>query len=86
MFKNKVIIITGSTQGIGFKTAEMLLKRGARLVINSRSSEKVTNALNYLEKFNPNVIGLAGDVSKYEFCIALREFALKNFGRIDLRA
>ena len=51
MFKNKVIIITGSTQGIGFKTAEMLLKRGARLVINSRSSEKVTNALNYLEKF-----------------------------------
>tara|TARA_Y200000002_G_C22684847_1_gene665557 strand:- start:1973 stop:2803 length:831 start_codon:yes stop_codon:yes gene_type:complete len=84
MFKNKVIIITGSTQGIGFKTAEMLLKRGARLVINSRSSEKVTNALNYLEKFNPNVIGLAGDVSKYEFCVALKEFALKNFGRIDI--
>ena len=46
MFKNKVIVITGSTQGIGFKTAEMLLNRGARVVINSRSSEKVTNALN----------------------------------------
>ena len=67
MFKNKVIVITGSTQGIGFKTAEMLLNRGARVVINSRSSDKVTNALNSFEKFSPNVIGLAGDVSNYEF-------------------
>ena len=84
MFKNKVIVITGSTQGIGFKTAEMLLNRGAKVVINSRSSEKVTNALNYFEKFSPNVIGLAGDVSNYQFCIALREFALRKFGQIDI--
>ena len=56
MFKNKVIVITGSTQGIGFKTAEMLLNRGARVVINSRSPEKVTNALNSFENFSPNIM------------------------------
>jgi 5-(carboxyamino)imidazole ribonucleotide synthase len=41
MFSNKAVIITGSTQGIGLRVAELLAYRGARLVINSRSAHKV---------------------------------------------
>ena len=59
MFTNKVIIITGSTQGIGLSTAEMLIRKGARLVINSRSPQKVETALRYLKELSPDVIGLA---------------------------
>ena len=84
MFTDKVIIITGSTQGIGLVTAEMLIHRGARLVINSRSHEKVEKALFYLRKITPNVIGLAGDVSNYEFCLDLRNYVMEEFGRIDI--
>lgn len=84
MFSNKVIIITGSTQGIGLKTAEMLIHRGARLVINSRSPKKVETTLCYLKELTPDVVGLAGDVSNYEFCLELKKLALDSFGRIDI--
>ena len=84
MFKNKIVIITGSTQGIGFKTAELLAKKGAKLVINSRSPKKLETALENLLKLTPNVIGIAGNVSDYEFCIKLRNFTISHFGKIDI--
>lgn len=84
MFSNKVIIITGSTQGIGLKTAELLARRGAYLVINSRSTHKVEASLSYLKTYTPHVVGIAGDVSNYEFCIELRKLAIVTFGRIDI--
>jgi 3-oxoacyl-[acyl-carrier protein] reductase len=84
MFTNKVIIITGSTQGIGLKTAELLVRRGAYVVINSRSQHKVEATLCYFKELAPHVIGIAGDVSNFEFCLELRKFAIGNFGRIDI--
>ena len=84
MFSDKVIIITGSTQGIGLKTAELLAHKGARLVINSRSPEKVETALRYLKDHTAFVVGLAGDISKYDFCLELAQHAIANFGRIDM--
>ena len=84
MFSNKVIIITGSTQGIGLKTAELLVRMGARLVINSRSQQKVEATLCHLKEITPYVIGIAGDVSNYEFCLELRKSAIRSFGRIDI--
>lgn len=84
MFSDKVIIITGSTQGIGLKTAEMLAQRGARLVINSRSEQKVDVAVAKLRQITPHVVGLAGDVSDYASCVQLRNLALDSFGRIDI--
>ena len=84
MFSDKVIIITGSTQGIGLKTAELLAHKGARLVINSRSPEKVETALRYLKDHTAYVVGLAGDISKYDFCLELAQHAIANFGRIDM--
>jgi NAD(P)-dependent dehydrogenase (short-subunit alcohol dehydrogenase family) len=83
MFHEKVIIITGSTGGIGLKTAEILSKRGACLVINSRSQEKVDRAVEKLQAINPHVIGIAGDVSQYAFCLELRDRTIRQFGRID---
>lgn len=84
MFSKKVIIITGSTQGIGIKLAELLANRGAYLVINSRSTHKVDAALSYLKTITPHVVGIAGDVSNYECCLALRNLAIGTFGQIDI--
>jgi NAD(P)-dependent dehydrogenase (short-subunit alcohol dehydrogenase family) len=84
MWKDKVVIITGSTQGIGFKTAEILLAKGARVVLNSRRPEKLIEALRDLSQYNTNVVGLAGDVSDYEFCLALKEFTLQHYHKIDV--
>jgi 3-oxoacyl-[acyl-carrier protein] reductase len=84
MFSNKVVIITGSTQGIGLTTAELLARKGARLVINSRSPEKVETALRSIKTLTPHVVGLAGDVSNYNFCMELAQLAIATYGRIDI--
>ena len=83
MFHQKVIIITGSTRGIGFKTAEILSNRGAYVVVNSRSQDRVDRAVAKLKERNPHVMGIAGDVSQYAFCRELREKTIQQFGRID---
>jgi NAD(P)-dependent dehydrogenase (short-subunit alcohol dehydrogenase family) len=44
-FCQKVIVITGSTQGIGYSLAELLCELGARVVINSRSETSVQKAV-----------------------------------------
>ncbi|MCB0852025.1 MAG: SDR family NAD(P)-dependent oxidoreductase, partial [Bacteroidetes bacterium] len=38
-FKNKIVLITGSSQGIGKTTAELILKAGALFFINARNEK-----------------------------------------------
>ena len=83
MFKNKVIIITGSTQGIGLRTAKLLADRGAIIIINSRSAEKVETAVTNLQQSGTQVMGVAGDISNFEFCQELRNKVIERFGKID---
>lgn len=83
-FKDKVVIITGSTQGIGKRTAEKLCEKGARVVINSRSTEKVSQTTEELTNKGYEVIGLAGNISDYAFCEELVNHTLNSFGKIDV--
>jgi short-subunit dehydrogenase len=83
MFKNKVVVITGSTQGIGKRTAELLAEKGARIVINSRGKDKVDTVVNEFRSKGFETIGIAGDVSDYEFCLQMKNEILDQFGRID---
>jgi short-subunit dehydrogenase len=83
-FKNKVIVITGSTQGIGKRTAELLAKRGAFIVINSRNQVKVSQIVTEFESKGFTVHGSAGDVSNFEYCEQLRNEVISKFGKIDL--
>lgn len=83
MFNGKVIVITGSAQGIGKRTAELLAEKGAKIVINSRREEKVRNTVDELINKGFEAIGIAGDVSDYSFCENLAEKTVLHFGRID---
>lgn len=82
MFKNKIVIITGSTQGIGYKLAEIICEKGGKVVINSRSSDKVERAVAQLSK-KYDVFGVSGDVSEMEFCEELKNKVLQKYNRID---
>ena len=83
MFKDKVIVITGSTQGIGKRTSEILASKGAKIVINSRNPEKVNEVVNELTLLGYDVMGVSGDVSDYAFCESMKESVINRFGRID---
>ena len=62
-YKNKTILITGASSGIGETFAKKLDKCGARLILTARSENK----LNELALSMNDAIVIAGDLSKKEF-------------------
>lgn len=82
----KVIVITGSTKGIGYGLAHEFLKRGCRVVISSRKQADVQKVeADFASKHQKeNVAGIVCDVTKLEDNQKLFEFAKNKFGRVDV--
>lgn len=59
--KNKVALITGGTNGMGFATAQEFIKEGAIVIITGRSQETVNKAVNRL---GPNAFGIVSNAGK----------------------
>jgi len=65
----KRALITGSTVGIGYATAEALAREGAQVIINGRTEPRVDEALAKLRRIgNVRIEGIAADVSGAEGC------------------
>lgn len=67
---NKIALITGSTQGIGFATAKKLCEEGVNVIINGRNENKVNSAVMKLKaQFNNvKIIGITADLKDNEGC------------------
>ncbi len=63
--KNKIALITGSTAGIGYAIAKALANEGAEVIINGRSAERVTQAVEALKNDtgNERIKGIVSDFS-----------------------
>lgn len=84
-FKNKVVIITGASSGIGKALAEELAKRGANLVLGARQYVTLCEITAELEKnFQIKALAVQADVSKEEDCAELVKQAINTFGRVDV--
>ncbi len=82
----KVVVITGSTRGIGFGLAEALLKRGCSVVISGRSQESVHAALERLPVPGEDaaVSGHVSDVRSAASLQSLWDYASGEFGHVDI--
>ena len=69
--EGKKVLITGSTAGIGFATAQGFLRAGASVVVNGRSNTGVDGALARLRSESPLVEGFAGDLRSADECTRL---------------
>lgn len=78
--KNKVIIITGASQGIGEATAKYLSKAGAKVVLAARSGDVIDK----LAKELPGALAVPTDMRKADEIKNLIDEAVKKFGRIDI--
>lgn len=78
--RNRVIIVTGASAGIGRATAQLLAEHGARVVLAARSKEK----LEALARALPGSFALPTDMSDEASVNHLIDAACEKFGRIDV--
>lgn len=83
--KNKVVLITGGSSGIGESCAVSYGKAGAKVVITGRNNDKLIEAKARIEAEGvKEVLALTGDVSSYEDCEGIVKSAIDTFGSIDV--
>jgi len=82
--KNKVIIITGASSGIGEACAKQLAKRGANIVLAARNIEKLNAVADQLKEFGVEIFIVQCDVSIKENCKTLIDSTINKFGKIDI--
>ncbi|MCL5021776.1 MAG: SDR family oxidoreductase [Nitrospirae bacterium] len=83
---DRVVIITGSTRGIGFATAAEFLRNGDRVVIFCRHGVHGERAGKRLLPLSPseNMLTLSGDIRRGKDVKNIVGRCLKHFGRIDI--
>lgn len=82
--KDKVVVVTGSTGGIGEAIVEAFLREGARVACTSTRQEKLDNFLPRLNLPEDRVKGYVVDVRKEEEVEAAMNKIAEDFGGIDV--
>src|SRR5664279_5640102 len=82
MYSNKIVVITGGSDGIGKAITEVLLKRGATVATCGRNQLKLEKLVN--ENTGLPLFTMSADVSKEEDCKNFINEAIAKFGGIDI--
>lgn len=88
----KVAIVTGSSRGIGKRTALALARRGARLVVTARSAETaqgelpgtIRQTVREIEAIGGEAVAVAADLADPEHLERIARTALDRFGGVDI--
>jgi short-subunit dehydrogenase len=82
--KNKVIIITGASSGIGKACAIDLAKKGGKVVIAARNLEKLKLTAKEIETIGAEVLAVKCDVAIEAECENLINQTIAKFGKVDV--
>jgi short-subunit dehydrogenase len=83
IFKDKTVIITGGSEGVGAATARKFAEAGANLVLVARNKKKLEALAQELRELTRVEI-FAMDVADAEACASLFKKAQYEFGRVDV--
>ena len=85
LLKDKVVLITGGSRGIGAAVAVEMAKQGADVAINSHSGgEAAAEVIAAVEAHGRRCISVEGDVALPETATAFVNAAVEAFGRVDV--
>jgi NADP-dependent 3-hydroxy acid dehydrogenase YdfG len=84
MIRNKVVIVTGASSGIGYATALELSKAGAKVAAGARRVEKLETLKNEVQKHGGEIIVKKLDVTKKEDCDSFINLVTKTWNHIDI--
>jgi short-subunit dehydrogenase len=83
-FRNKIVVITGASSGIGAASCVEFAKKGASIVLVARRKEKLEEIKKTLAKFNTKTMICQCDVSQKSLVQKMSKDVLDEFGKIDV--
>ena len=84
MIKDKVVMITGASSGIGEATVKELAAKGAKLVLVARRQERLEKLQADIQEMGGQAVYQVADVTSPTQMKAVAAFTLEQFGQIDV--
>lgn len=83
---NQLILVTGSTDGIGLKTAETLLSLGHRIIIHGRNPQKLAAVQTQLQSDYPDadIFAYAADLANLDDVVKLASEVKRDHTKLDV--
>lgn len=82
--KDKVVIITGASQGVGSAAAALMAGRGAAVVLNARRGGVLRSVVEGIRQSGGEAAAVAGDVSDPAQVKTLVEETIARYGKVDV--
>ena len=78
--RDKIVIVTGASSGIGLATARLLTSKGAKVALVARSKEKLEDLSRELARS----VAIAADMTKEQDARGMVEKTVNHYGRLDI--
>lgn len=82
--KDKIVVITGASRGIGAEIARTFAGQQAKLVLCGRDKKRLDSVVKSLNLSAGNVVTITADIMKSGGMKKIVETAYKKFGRVDI--
>ena len=84
MIKDKVVIITGASSGIGEATAKLLASKGAKVVLGARREQNLQQLVDEIQHAGGQAVYQVMDVTNPADNVKIVELAKETFGGVDV--
>ena len=82
--KDRIVVVTGASSGLGEATARLLSEQGATVVLGARRADRLQSLAKDLEVRGGKALAVTTDVIQREQVKALVDSAVQSYGRIDV--
>jgi len=83
-YRDKVVVVTGASSGIGFVTARVFARRGATVVGVARREELLQQLMHECQPHAAASSYLAGDLGERRFAEHVVDHTIERYGRLDI--